>query len=82
MHLFYRINKINGANLSRRDSVEIEFIKTIARKLTFPRRRVTNTFTGVSRDVQFQGYNPNGSGIYNDFETGQIVDDFDTHVIK
>ena len=75
---YYRINKINGANLSRRDSVEIEFIKTIARKLTFPRRRVKNTITGVSRDIQFQGQNPNGGGIYNDFETGLVVDDFDT----
>jgi hypothetical protein len=75
---YYRINKINGANLSRRDSVEVEFIKTIARKLTFPRRRVRNTVTGVTRDVQFQGQNPNGGGVYNDFETGLVVNDFDT----
>ena len=75
---YYRINKINGANLSRRDSVEIEFIKTIARKLTFPRRRVRNSVTGVSRDIQFQGQNPNGGGVYNDFETGAVVNDFDT----
>jgi hypothetical protein len=75
---YYRINKINGANLSRRDSVEIEFIKTIARKLTFPRRRVRNSVTGVTRDIQFQGQNPNGGGVYNDFETGLVVNDFDT----
>jgi hypothetical protein len=75
---YYRINRINGANLTRRDTIEIEFIKVIARKLTFPRRRITNTITGVSRDVQFQGQNPNGGGIYNDFETGAVVNDFDT----
>ena len=75
---YYRINRINGANLTRRDTVEIEFIKVIARKLTFPRRRVVNTTTGETRDVQFQGQNTNGGGVYNDFETGQIVDDFDT----
>jgi len=76
--LYYRINKISGANLTRRDSVEVELIKTIARQLTFPRRRITNTGTGISRDVQFQGYNPNGGGRYVDFNTGEAVDDFNT----
>lgn len=75
---YYRINKINGANLTRRDTVEVELIKTIARKLTFPRRRVTNTTTGVSRDIQFQGYNQNGGGNYVDFNTGDPVEDFNT----
>ena len=72
---YYRINKINGANLTRRDTVEIELIKTVARKLTFPRRRVTSTTTGVSRDIQFQGYNQNGTGRYADFNTGDTVED-------
>lgn len=73
---YYRINKINGANLSRRDSVEVELIKSPARKLTFPRRRVRNTTTGASRDVQFQGYNPNGGGRYADYNTGATVDEY------
>jgi len=75
---YYRINKINGANLTRRDSVEIEFIKTINRQLTFPRRRIVPTPGDLPRDVQFQGYNPNGTGRYIDFETGDIVDDYNT----
>jgi len=73
---YYRINRINGANLTRRDAVEVELIKTIARKLTFPRRRVTVGTTGVGRDIQFTGYNPNGTGGYIDFNTGDIVEDF------
>ena len=75
---YYRINKINGANLSRRDTVEVELIKTIARQLTFPRRRIVSTPGDVPRDIQFQGYNPNGTGRYVDFNTGDIVDDFNT----
>ena len=73
---YYRINKINGANLTRRDTVEVELIKTIARQLTFPRRRITATVGDIPRDVQFQGYNPNGTGKYIDFNTGDIVDDY------
>lgn len=74
---YYRINRINGANLTRRDTVEIEFIKVIARKLTFPRRRITSSTTGLPVDVIFRGAQPNGSGVYEDFETGLVVDDFD-----
>jgi len=74
---YYRINRINGANLTRRDTVEIEFIKVIARKLTFPRRRITSTITGLPTDVVFRGAETNGSGVYEDFETGLVVNDFD-----
>jgi len=31
---YYRINKIRGANITREDSVEVELIKTLPRKLT------------------------------------------------
>ena len=71
---YYRINKINGANLSRRDSVEVELIKTVARKLTFPRRRVTST-TGEPRDILFNGYDVNGGGRYVDYNTDDTIDD-------
>jgi len=71
---YYRINKINGANLTRRDSVEVELIKTVARKLTFPRRRVTTT-TDIGRDVIFGGYNRNGTGRYVDYNTGATIED-------
>jgi len=75
---YYRINRINGANLTRRDTVEVEFIKVIARKLTFPRRRITSTITGLPTDVVFRGAETNGTGVYEDFETGLVVNDFDT----
>jgi hypothetical protein len=71
---YYRINKINGANLSRRDSVEVELIKTVARKLTFPRRRVTSVL-GEPRDILFNGYDVNGGGRYVDYNTGDTIDD-------
>ena len=73
---YYRINKINGANLTRRDTIEVELIKTIARKLTFPRRRIRPTPVDLPRDVQFQGYDPNGGGRYADFETGETIEDY------
>lgn len=73
---YYRINKINGANLTRRDTIEVELIKTIARKLTFPRRRIRPTPVDLPRDVQFQGYDPNGGGRYADFDTGETIEDF------
>jgi len=72
---YYRINKINGANLTRRDSVEVELIKTPARKLTFPRRRVT-TSLGISVDIIFGGYNPNGGGRYVTYDDGIPFDDY------
>ena len=37
---YYRINKISGANISRESSVAVELIKTLPRKLRFPRRGV------------------------------------------
>lgn len=73
---YYRINKINGANLTRRDSVEVELIKTVARQLTFPRRRIRATPADQPRDVQFTGYDPSGTGRYIDFNTGDFVEDF------
>jgi len=75
---YYRINKINGANLTRRDTIEVELIKTIARQLTFPRRRIVANAGDSPRDVQFQGYNPNGTGRYVDFNTGDEVNDYAT----
>jgi hypothetical protein len=69
---YYRINKINGANVIEESSVEIELLKTLPRKLQFPRRRIyfdPNNFTDV-----IQGdYNFNGTVVYNDFETGTVI---------
>jgi hypothetical protein len=73
---YYRINRISGANLTRRDAVEVELIKTIPRRLTFPRRRIRATFDDAPRDIQFEGYNSNGTGRYIDFNTGEEINDY------
>ena len=47
---YYRINKIQGANVTREDSIKVQLIKTLPRKLKFPRRRVVgldNTVTDI-----------------------------------
>jgi len=73
---YYRINKINGANLSKRDTVEVELIKTLARKLTFPRRRVRTT-VDAPRDIIWDGYGQGGTGNYVGFNDGVVVTDID-----
>jgi hypothetical protein len=37
---YYRINKINGGNLTKSESVEVELIKILNRRLKFPRVRL------------------------------------------
>ena len=70
---YYRINKINGANISKEDSVEVELIKTLPRKLRFPRRRVDVLGdTPVDITVDDAGFGESGRVEYNDFETGAI----------
>lgn len=70
---YYRINKISGANISEEQSVEVELIKQLNRKLVYPRRRVTVGTTTL--DLQIQDENVNGSVSYIDYETGDIVVD-------
>jgi hypothetical protein len=70
---YYRINRINGANLTRRDSVEVELIKIIANQLKFPRRV---TLTGASVTVDFNSLSINGTGRYVNTETGEFVDNY------
>ena len=77
---YYRINKINGANLLEEDSIEVELLKTLPRKLYFPRRRIV-WFKG---DADYsQGYKDvvldfgdivaGGTTKYRDYETGEVV---------
>ena len=70
---YYRINKINGANLSRRDTIEVELIKIIAQQLKFPRRRVGT----LDITLDFNSLSVNGTGRYVDINTGDPIDDFD-----
>ena len=71
---YYRINKINGANLSRRDTVEVELIKIIAQQLKFPKRRVGN----IDLVLDYNSLSINGTGLYVDLDTGAVVNNFDT----
>ena len=67
---YYRINKIKGANVTREDSVEVELIKTLPRKLYFPRRRVNVDDTVVDIVGDDSTFGADGFITYNDFETG------------
>lgn len=67
---YYRINKISGGNLSKRESVEVELIKILKRRLSYPRRRLTNGAVIVAEPLS---YDVNGSVIiYND-TTGEPI---------
>ena len=69
---YYRINKINGANVIQESSVEVELLKTLPRRLSFPRRRIYIN-PGEFVDVIQGDYNFDGTTNYNDFETGTPI---------
>ena len=71
---YYRINRVNGANLSRRDTIEVELIKIIAQQLKFPKRRVGTT----NLVLDYNSLSINGTGLYVDLDTGAVVNNFDT----
>lgn len=71
---YYRINAINGANISERASVEVELIKQLNTKLVYPRRRVFTTGGGRT-DIQVGSEDPSGRVTYIDVETGAEVTD-------
>ena len=66
---YYRINKINGANVSREDSVAVELIKTLPRKLKYPRRRIFIDDTPVDITVDDGSFTESGLIGYNGFDT-------------
>ena len=67
---YYRINKISGANVSREDSVAVELIKTLPRKLRYPRRRIMENDIAVDITVNDAEFSTSGFVVYEDFETG------------
>ena len=70
---YYRINKIKGANITREASVQVELLKTLPRKLKFPRRRVDVLGdTPVDITVNDAGFTEDGFVTYEDFESGAI----------
>jgi hypothetical protein len=69
---YYRINKIQGANLIDKQSTQVELLKTLPRKLQFPRRRIyldPQTY----EDVIQNDYNENGTTSYSYFVSNQPV---------
>lgn len=72
---YYRINKINGANLSYRDSVEVELIKELNRLLPYPRRRVLNN-NGTAVDILVGRIELDGSVVYEEYDGGATVEDY------
>jgi hypothetical protein len=73
---YYRINKINGANLSYRDTVEVELIKQLNRQLTYPRRRVLDEINGRFVDIQVREEDSSGVVEYQFWDGGATVEDF------
>lgn len=76
---YYRINKIKGANLINPESVEVELLKSAPRKLPFTGRRRINTPTTQNpnqfTDVIINSFNEQGSLLYQNFDTGEIITD-------
>ena len=74
---YYRINKINGANLTRRDTVEVELIKTSPLQLKFPRRRRRiGDITTYDITLDYNSLSVDGTGRYINIDTGATVDDY------
>jgi len=67
---YYRINRINGANVTREDSVEVELIKTLPRKLKFPRRRIFIDDEPVDITIDDNSFSESGLVGYEDFSSG------------
>jgi hypothetical protein len=67
---YYRINKIQGANVLNEASVAVELIKTLPRKLRFPRRRIFIDDEPVDITVDDNAFGQSGKVGYEDFNTG------------
>lgn len=69
---YYRINKISGANLTNEQSTKVELIKSLPRKLYFPRRRIQDSDLGIGigyKDVYVGDISITGGVVYNDWNT-------------
>ena len=72
---YYRINRISGANLTYKDTIEVELIKQLNRQLVYPRRRVFTTL-GQTVDVIAREEEASGRVIYEDYNGGQEITDY------
>ena len=67
---YYRIDKINGINLTQESSVQVTLLKTLPRKTKFPRRRIIDDLgVGVDIVVDDALFSDNGTTGYVDYET-------------
>ena len=73
---YYRINRINGANLSYPDTTEVELIKLIPGQLKYPRRRITSGSGADPIDITVGGIAADGRVTYINYNTGEIVEDY------
>ena len=69
---YYRINKIQGANLIEEQSTKVELLKTLPRKLPFPRRRIYINPNEYD-DVIQNDYGQDGTTSYSSFITGTTI---------
>jgi hypothetical protein len=68
---YYRINKINGANLTRRDTVEVELIKILTAQLKFPKRRIFTALVIIFQQFLIMVHlSIDGTGRYINVDTG------------
>ena len=73
---YYRINKISGANVTYKDTIEVEFIKELNRQLKYPRRRVFDITIDAPRDIYAKSVNEDGSVDYVTFDGDLPVEDY------
>ena len=74
---YYRINRINGANLTRRDTVEVELIKILTAQYKFPKRRIFNAPGDfISVVVDYNSLSIDGTGRYINVDSGATINDF------
>ena len=69
---YYRINKISGGNLSKPESVEVDLIKIINRRLKFPRVRLAGGDLATI-DLEY-GLTPGGGVVVIDDYTGNPIE--------
>ena len=74
---YYRVNKIQGANLVQRQSTQVELVKLLPRSQPFTGRRRISTGIGPTqfKDVIINGFTDNGSVFYSVYETGESETD-------
>jgi len=73
---YYRINKINGFNITDRDNVQVELLKAPVRKFKYPKSRVYTIDYPLGYDVNADVFNPRGDVVVVN-DTGSVVTDKD-----